>query len=214
MSALLTIGEFSRLSHVSVKALRHYDEVGLSQPASVDPTSGYRRYASAQVPIAQVIRRFRDLDMPLDDIKAVLEAPTVEARDQAIVAHLERMQAQLEQTQATVASLQALLEGRHTPLPVRYRSVSTVRALSIAETVDWDETEAWLGHALAEIAAVLAPNPHARAGADAALYSPEYFEAHRGEVVAFVPILGDPAPRGRVRLREIPPAQLAVTVHE
>jgi DNA-binding transcriptional MerR regulator len=79
MGALLTIGEFSRVTHLSVKALRHYDDVGLLQPADVDASSGYRHYASAQVPIAHVIRRFRDLDMPLEQIRAVLEAPDVDA---------------------------------------------------------------------------------------------------------------------------------------
>jgi DNA-binding transcriptional MerR regulator len=88
MSALLTIGEFSRLTHLSVKALRHYDDVGLLEPAHVDAASGYRRYATSQVPVAQVIRRFRDLAMPLDQVQAVLAAPDVTARDRVIVAHL------------------------------------------------------------------------------------------------------------------------------
>ena len=43
MSVLLTIGEFSRTTHLSVKALRHYDDVGLLSPAKVDSSSGYRR---------------------------------------------------------------------------------------------------------------------------------------------------------------------------
>ena len=63
MSALLTIGEFSRMTHLSVKALRHYDDVGLLSPAQVDSSSSYRRYATGQVPIARVIRRFV-MDLP------------------------------------------------------------------------------------------------------------------------------------------------------
>ncbi len=77
MSVLLTIGEFSRMTHLSVKALRHYDDLDLLSPAEVDGSSGYRRYATGQVPIAQVIRRFRDLDMPLEEIRSVLNAPDV-----------------------------------------------------------------------------------------------------------------------------------------
>jgi DNA-binding transcriptional MerR regulator len=64
----LTIGDSSRGTILSVKTLRHYHRVGLLQPAEVDPVTGYRRYSTAQIPIAQVIRRFRDLDMPLDEI--------------------------------------------------------------------------------------------------------------------------------------------------
>ena len=72
----LAIGDFSRATHLSVKTLRHYHRLGLLTPAEVDPDSSYRRYSTEQIPTAQVIRRFRDLDMPLDQIGAVLEHPT------------------------------------------------------------------------------------------------------------------------------------------
>src|SRR4051812_31992958 len=123
MSALLSIGEFSQVTHLSVKALRHYDDVGLLQPATVDPSSGYRHYAAAQVPIAHVIRRFRDLDMPLDQIRAVLDASDPAERDAALVAHLQHMEKVLEQTQASVTSLRELLEGHSASLPVEFRTI-------------------------------------------------------------------------------------------
>jgi DNA-binding transcriptional MerR regulator len=214
VSALLTIGEFSRVTHLSVKALRHSDDVGLLQPADVDRSSGYRRYASAQAPIAHVIRRFRDLDMPLEQIRVVLDAPDVEARNQAIIAHLERMQQSLERTQSTVASLRALLEGTETTLSVEHRSVAAMPAIAIAEQVDWDDTEVWLGAALAELHGVLASHPDWRAAADAALYSTEFFAAHSGPVVAFVPITRQSAVAGRVQIIEVPAAELALTMHE
>jgi hypothetical protein len=75
MSPRLAIGDFSRMTHLSVKALRHCHDVGLLTPAEIDPSSGYRFYVPGQVPIAQVIRRFRDLGMPLDQIREVLQAP-------------------------------------------------------------------------------------------------------------------------------------------
>ncbi len=59
--------------------LCHYHDVGLLEPAGVDPGTGYRRYGTAQIATAQVIRRFRDLDMPLDEIHAVLIAPDPQA---------------------------------------------------------------------------------------------------------------------------------------
>lgn len=58
--------------------LRHYHERGLLEPADVDVESGYRRYAAEQIVTAQIIRRFRDLDMPLEEIQIVLQAPDVE----------------------------------------------------------------------------------------------------------------------------------------
>ena len=76
MATTLTIGDFARMTHLSVKTLRHYHQVGLLEPAHVDPANGYRYYTTDQVPTAQVIRRFRDLDMPIDTVRAVLAAPT------------------------------------------------------------------------------------------------------------------------------------------
>jgi DNA-binding transcriptional MerR regulator len=213
MSVLLTIGEFAQMTHLSVKALRHYDDVDLLRPAQVDGSSGYRRYATAQVPIAQVIRRFRDLDMPLEEIRTVLNAPDVAVRDQAIVAHLERMQDTLERTQATVTSLHALLDGSRPTLPVEYRRTPAIRAVAIRAVVDWDDTEQWLSDALAELDRAADASPGARAGVDAALYGAEFFEAHTGEVTAFVHVRGAMATTGRVEQVEIPAANLAVSVH-
>src|SRR6185437_8480214 len=110
MEVRLAIGDFAKMTHLSVKALRHYHDVGVLEPVTVDQGSGYRYYAPDQIPLAQVIRRFRDLGMPLDEVKAVLNAPSVAQRNDVIVAHLERMESQLAQTQATVSSLRSLLE--------------------------------------------------------------------------------------------------------
>lgn len=65
VTGLLSIGEFATVTHLSVKTLRHYHEAGLLTPERVDPHSGYRYYSADQIPTAQVIRRFRDLDMPV-----------------------------------------------------------------------------------------------------------------------------------------------------
>src|SRR6202044_3822591 len=95
MQNCLAIGDFSRATHLSVKMLRHYHRVGLLEPADVDPDTGYRRYRPGQIPTAQGIRRFRDLDMPLDEIRAVLGAPDLEARNDLIAAHLSRLESGL-----------------------------------------------------------------------------------------------------------------------
>jgi DNA-binding transcriptional MerR regulator len=215
MSALLSIGEFSRSTHLSVKALRYYDDVGLLRPADVDATTGYRFYATAQVPAAQLIRRFRELDMPIEEVKVVLEAPDVDTRDAAIVAHLQRMEGRLEETQATIGSLRALLEGRPPSITVEYRSVHAAPALAIRAEVTWDGTVAWLATAFAELYERVEQDGAERGGPDGALYSSAYFEAHEGEIVAFVPVSrSEPATAtGRVTPFELPPGLFAITVH-
>jgi DNA-binding transcriptional MerR regulator len=64
---------------LSLRALRLYDELGLLAPASVDPWTGYRGYAEAQVPKARLIRLLRGLDMPLERIRRIVDLPASEA---------------------------------------------------------------------------------------------------------------------------------------
>jgi DNA-binding transcriptional MerR regulator/predicted enzyme related to lactoylglutathione lyase len=71
---LLSIGRFAAVTGLTVTALRHYDEVGLLAPAHVDPATGYRWYETAQAPRADVIRRLRAVDLPLDEVAAVVDA--------------------------------------------------------------------------------------------------------------------------------------------
>lgn len=212
MTTKLTIGDFSRMTHLSVKALRHYHETGVLEPAGVDPDSGYRLYAPNQVTTAQVIRRFRDLGMPLEQVKAVLEAPDFTTRNEIIVAHLARMESELEETRSTVASLRTLLERPPEETAVEYRSVAPIQAVGIAEPVTFDDSSMqWWEDAFAELYAALESAGIEPAGPAGALYSGEFFEEGRGEVVAFVPV-ADGA-RGPRRL-EIPGAEYAVTIFE
>jgi DNA-binding transcriptional MerR regulator len=95
MPSSFTIGDFSRATHLMTKTLRHYHETGLLEPAHIDPQTGYRHYTTDQIPGAQIIRRFRDLDMPLNDIRAVLSAPDVQTRNALIAAHLKHLESDL-----------------------------------------------------------------------------------------------------------------------
>jgi DNA-binding transcriptional MerR regulator/effector-binding domain-containing protein len=214
----VSIGDFSRMTYLSVKALRRYHDMGLLVPATVDGATGYRYYEAAQVPVGQVIRRFRDLGMPLEQLKAVLDAPDHDSRNELIVAHLRRMEGELARTQDTVASLRALLEQPRSPIEVEYRSAGATQALAVAEPVAWDDFGEWFGPTFDELHAALAPAGAGarRAGPDGALFPNAFFEEELGEVVAFVPLAGEVAgitSGGRVRLLEIPAAELAVTVH-
>jgi DNA-binding transcriptional MerR regulator len=213
MTLLLPIGDFSRMTHLSVKALRHYHEVGLLEPAEIDRSSGYRFYEADQVPIAQVIRRFRDLGMPVDQVKSVLDAPDIATRNEVIVAHLERMEDQLEQTKATVASLRAVLEAPLAPAPVKYRSIRPTLTLAIRERVAMADMVNWWMGAFQELRKALEESGAERAGPDGCLYPSELFELEEGEMVAYVPVTTPMESSGRVRVEELPPVELAVMLH-
>jgi DNA-binding transcriptional MerR regulator len=70
---MFKIGEFSRLSRVSVRMLRHYDQLGLLTPSKIDPFTGYRYYAADQLPRLNRILAFRDLGFSLEQITGMLD---------------------------------------------------------------------------------------------------------------------------------------------
>jgi DNA-binding transcriptional MerR regulator len=210
---LLTIGDFSRATLLSVKTLRHYHRVGLLEPADVDSANGYRRYTSDQIPTAQVIRRFRDLEMPLDDIASVLRAPDQAARSQVIVAHLSRLEQTLVDTQHAVASLRDLVEHPSPPAPIAHRRVPAVQAAAITTTVDTGDLGVWYRGAVGEIRACLAAHGITSSGPPAGIYANELFTEERGEATVFLPADRTVRPIGRVQPYLAPSVELAVITH-
>ena len=70
---MFKIGEFSRLSRISVRMLRHYDQLGLLTPSQTDPFTGYRYYSAEQLPRLNRIIALRDLGFSLEQIAGMLE---------------------------------------------------------------------------------------------------------------------------------------------
>src|SRR5205085_9242128 len=87
---VMQIGRFSRLTGLTVKALRHYDEIGLLRPAAVDPETGYRTYTSEQVERAELIRTLRTLELPLDEITELLASGDPAQQKRVLVGHQRR----------------------------------------------------------------------------------------------------------------------------
>jgi DNA-binding transcriptional MerR regulator len=183
MTSTLPIGDFSRATHLSAKMLRHYHEIGLLEPAEVDVDSGYRRYAAEQIVTAQIIRRFRDLEMPLEDIHVVLQAPDVETRNRVIVNHLARLESSLARTQETVASLRGLLDRpQDSSVPIDHRHVAATPAAAITDIVETADVVAWYRGAMGEVAATLSAQDINPAGPLGGIYDTELFTEGRGAI--------------------------------
>ncbi|GAA2100296.1 MerR family transcriptional regulator [Streptomyces albiaxialis] len=131
---LVTIGTFARLTRLSPKALRLYDELGLLTPARVDPFSGYRYYDPAQVERARLVAWLRRLGMPLARIRTVCELDDAGAADE-----VRAFWASVESETAARRELASFLiahlaRGDHpmmgttgtngTPLTIRYAALS------------------------------------------------------------------------------------------
>ncbi len=206
----LTIGEFARLTRLSIRTLRRYHQAGLLEPAAIDPSSSYRYYTSAQIPAAQVIYQLRELGMPLREVGQVLAAPDPDARAALIAAHLHRLESQLDRTKAAVSTLRRLLQPDPAPLSVALRSVPAVTVAGITGTCDRSSLAAWYFAAMDELDAALAGR--ADVGPPGGLYDNEVFTGKRGTMTVYRQVSQPPA-TGRVGAVELPAAELAVTVH-
>jgi DNA-binding transcriptional MerR regulator len=203
----------SLATHLSVKTLRHYHRLGLLIPAEVDPDSSYRRYSTEQIPTAQVIRRFRDVDMPLDQIGAVLQAPDIDTRNALLTEHLARLQEGLIQTQEAVASLRRLLQGPSPALPMEHRSEPALQTAAISESVSLDDLVPWFQGALAELTATLAAQGVTTTGPPGGVIANDFFATERGAITIFVPSAATINPIGRVEPCTLPAVELATIVH-
>jgi DNA-binding transcriptional MerR regulator len=90
---LLAIGRFARLVGLSVGALRHYDDLDILRPAWVDPETGYRSYRRDQLETARLIVRLRDLEVPLEGIRAYLGSDDPAERRRLLTDHRRRIEA-------------------------------------------------------------------------------------------------------------------------
>jgi len=216
MSSSLPIGDFSRATHMSIKTLRHYHRVGLLEPDDVDRFTGHRRYTTDQIPTAQVIRRFRELDMPIEDIRSVLAAPDITVRNELIAAHLGRLEEGLTRTQNAVASLRDLLgqPSASTPAPISHRSVTATPAAAITAVIDAEDIAAWFEGALGELRATLGAQSVGATSSAGGIYAAELFTNEHGQATVFVPCTGAVRPVGRVESLVVPPAELAIIVHD
>lgn len=91
--SMFKIGEFSKLTQVTIRMLRYYDEVGLLKPKQIDPWTGYRMYSVEQIPVLNKIIYLRDSGFHVAEIAAAID----NANDNFILEMLEKKYKEIEQ---------------------------------------------------------------------------------------------------------------------
>lgn len=210
----LTIGELSRASGLSLKALRLYDARGLLRPAHVDALTGYRRYTAEQVEQARLIALLRRVDMPLSEIGSLL-ADAPRERAARLTSWWAARQAEVAQRRGAVDLLAASLDAPDAePLPLLTSSDVELRQTEerMVATITSQTRQEDLVPTFT--AAVLTLRAHLSAAG--ARYDDEYWVIyHRpvgpqeGQIETCVPYEGLIAPAGPVVLRVEPAAQHA-----
>ncbi len=115
---MFKIGDFSKLSRVSVRMLRYYDELGLLKPASVDNFTGYRYYAANQMARLNRILALRDLGLSLEQVAQLLQDGLTSEQIQGML-KLKRSELyrQLEEGQTQLARIENWLQQEEVTMP-------------------------------------------------------------------------------------------------
>ena len=125
---LLRIGEVARLFNLSVGTLRHYEQMGLLDPAHIDPASGYRYYGSRQLSTLNTISHLRVLDLPLAQIREFVTTRDVDLMQRQLAQQqelIERKRRELERVSCKIDNRLALL---HDALNTELDSICTIDA--------------------------------------------------------------------------------------
>lgn len=210
---LLRIGEFSRLSRISVRMLRHYQDRGLLAPARVDAFSGYRYYRAAQLTVAHVITRLRDAGFPIEEMGRVLDV----LDDPAALASLmddqrRRLLIERDQLDGRLAALDhtlSLLKESAMTIKVRTITMPAMHVAALRRTIPSysDEGVLW-GEIMSLLPASGASLP-AGGMAGATFYDEEYREAD-ADVEIWVQVAGAFAAETPVTHRLVPAQEVVV----
>ncbi|MEI2704302.1 MAG: MerR family transcriptional regulator [Ilumatobacteraceae bacterium] len=219
MDDLIPIGHFARMSRLSIKALRHYDDQRLLAPAWVDPSSGYRYYRPAQANRAEAIRILRLVDMPVDEIRDVLAEDDPAVTAGRLELHRQRLQERLADHERMLRFLERLIErgGTIMPYDVTIKDIPTHAVASVTVHTSL----ATIGDAIAKgFGAVVGAISAARvapAGAPFIVYHQVIDEDTDGNIEICVPVPASTGERvggpGDVVWKQVPGGPVAATTH-
>lgn len=203
------------MTRLSVKALRLYDEIGLLPPTHVDPSSGYRYYDLGQANRAEAVRILRSVDMPLDEIRVILDTDDPELVHKQLLAHRERLAERLATQERMLAYLESLIQREEGIMPYEVELIEVepqqVAAVKIHTTLRkiGEDIPAGFGtlvHAMGRTG--LSPS-----GAPLIVYHDVIDEETDGDIEICVPVSGPIDGDTDVYSRELEGGTMASTIH-
>jgi len=213
---MIRIGDFSKLSRVSVKALRYYDEMGLLKPVSVDRFTGYRLYEYSQLSTLNRILALKELGFSLEEIgrllddglsleqmRGMLKLRQTEARQRVReeTERLERIESRLRQIEQ---------ENNMSKYDVVIKNVEAVKVASVRDVVPTPPDQ---GGLWGELGGYLAMHRVRPSGACFTLYHDEDFKERDWDLEVCEQIDDDLTESARVKVRNLPAAAVACTIH-
>lgn len=203
ITKLMGIGQFSSQSRLSVRMLRHYDAHGVLVPADVDPVTGYRRYAPAQLRDAADVRNLRDIGIGVSAIPALLAARGTPAWPSALRLQREALTEELRAAQGRLTLIDRMLnEGESTmSVTIERRTIPAMTVAALRATVPTYSDEGQLWERFLPILTEQGIEPTGPCGAIE--HADEYVE-HDVDLSVFVPVAPHTEVRAPVEKLELP----------
>jgi effector-binding domain-containing protein len=211
----MQIGDFSKLSLVSVKALRYYDEIGLLKPERVDEYTGYRYYSASQLPQLNRIVAMKNLGLSLDEIAKLM-------RDDVSVEHIlgllhskqEEIKKRLGEEAERLARVEEWLEGaqKEGKLPdyeVTIKKIKPVKVVSIRKILSAYQIQ---GELFSAIGAFIGRTHAPCSGPPVTIYYDKEFKETDVDVEVAFPVWRQVKTEGELKCYELPGYDKAATV--
>ena len=211
---MLKIGDLSKLSRVSVKTLRYYDEMGLLKPAQVDRFTGYRYYSFDQLPRLNRILALKDLGFSLEQIAPLLseDLPAAQLRGMLRLRQIElreHVQDELDQLARVEAGLRQIeQEDTMSNYDVVLKTVEPQLVAGVRDTIPAYPQQ---GHLWNELGAYLGQRQITPTGPCLTIY---YSEEPNIDAEVCEPVNGALPAHARVQVHELPGIEtMACVVH-
>lgn len=212
---MFRIGEFSKISRVTIKTLRWYDELGLLRPSQVEESSGYRLYTLEQLPRLYRILALKDLGFSLESIADILNSNVsseqmrgmLKLRQAEIQQRIEEDQERLNRVEARLRLLEQ--EGSMSAYEVVLKRVESQRVASIRDTVP---TYPHVANLFTELFDFLRKRHVEPVGPTFTIYHDGEYREKDVDVEAAAPVAKDLQGTERVRVYDMPGLELAASV--
>ena len=208
---MLKIGEFSKLSRVSIRMLRHYDDIGLMKPAQIDNFTGYRYYREDQLFIMGRITALKDMGFSLAEIIRILEDYDDEKKlDSFLLAREEELNVLSKQTEYRLKLLDTArkrLRKEHTmSFDITVKTIPERYAATVQMVIPRYEDEGMLWQAMGECNPPLVPAEPCLAAAE---FLDKEYKEENVEVMVWMTVKGTYQDTEHVKFKTLPAVKVA-----
>ena len=204
---MFKIGDFSKLSRVSVKTLRYYDEIGLLNPIRVDELSGYRYYSADQLPRLNRIIGFKNLGLSLDEIGRILtDNPSTEKTIELLKMKQQETLSRLREERDRLKRVEEWLRTveKEGAMPVYDVVIKRVEALKIASLRNIIPSYGDVSKLYQELFTYLARKRVKFSGPPMVILHDMEFREKDADVEAAIPVAGNVPGNDQIKVQELP----------